>query len=413
MGVGCEACHGPGAAHVDARQRGARGSVGGTAIPSCCSRPAAAATAGVSSARPGRRETPFLDAFEPELFDTDAYYPDGQVHEELYELDLVPVEPHVRRGRALLELPRRPRQRHAQAGQRAVPELPRGPSTRRRRTRITRRQRRRAVHRLSHAGHRLHAARPAPRPLLRPAGSRAHAGARHPERLQPLSRRPRRRLGGRARPGLVSGRRGARAAPRGGDGHRRRAPRRPRQRARRCSRCSRATRDAVRRASAARLLARFPTSSGVTPALLAAMRDPEPLVRTGAAWSIAQRPSLAPDAREVLVAALDDPVLTVRLHAAVGLRERRRRHAAARGRAGARPRRRRVAHQPGARRRHAGGALQPRHRARVQPAAPRRRSASTARRSGSGRAPSRRVTTSPCCWRSRAAPPRPRTSSRR
>src|SRR5262249_17670311 len=79
-------------------------------------------------------------------------------------------------------------------------------------------------------------------------------------------------------------------------------------------------RDPVRRASAARLLARFPTSSGVTPALLAAMHDPDALVRTGAAWSIAQRPTLAPDARDAMVAALDDPVLTVRLNAAVGLR---------------------------------------------------------------------------------------------
>src|SRR5262249_24001829 len=52
--------------------------------------------------------------------------------------------------------------------------------------------------------------------------------------------------------------------------------------------------DPVRRASAARLLARFPTSSGVTPALIGAMHDPQPLVRTGAAWSIAQRPVLAP-----------------------------------------------------------------------------------------------------------------------
>ena len=28
----------------------------------------------------------FLDAFEPELLDSDAYYPDGQVKEELYEV---------------------------------------------------------------------------------------------------------------------------------------------------------------------------------------------------------------------------------------------------------------------------------------------------------------------------------------
>src|SRR5262249_32688151 len=79
--------------------------------------------------------------------------------------------------------------------------------------------------------------------------------------------------------------------------------------------------DAVRRGSAARLLARFPTSSGVTTALLAGLRDPQPLVRTGVAWALAQRPSLTPDTRTGLVAALDDPVLTVRLHAAVGLRD--------------------------------------------------------------------------------------------
>ena len=47
--------------------------------------------------------------------------------------------------------------------------------------------------------------------------------------------------------------------------------------------------DTIRRASAARLLARFPTSTGVTPALLAGVRDPAPLVRTGAAWALAQR----------------------------------------------------------------------------------------------------------------------------
>src|SRR5262249_19824073 len=80
------------------------------------------------------------------------------------------------------------------------------------------------------------------------------------------------------------------------------------------------TGDVVRRASAARPLARFPTGSGVTPALLSALRDSQPLVRTGAAWALAQRPALAPEARDGLIEALDDTVLTVRLHAAVGLR---------------------------------------------------------------------------------------------
>ena len=79
--------------------------------------------------------------------------------------------------------------------------------------------------------------------------------------------------------------------------------------------------DAVHRASAARLLARFPTSSGVTDGLLAALRDPDPLVRGGAAWALAQRPSLSPGVHDALLAALDDPARGVRLNAALGLRD--------------------------------------------------------------------------------------------
>jgi tetratricopeptide (TPR) repeat protein len=80
------------------------------------------------------------------------------------------------------------------------------------------------------------------------------------------------------------------------------------------------TDDAVRRASAARLLAGFPTTTGVTDALVDGMRDPEPLVRAGAAWSLAQRPVLTPDARDEMEKGLMDPVRIVRLHAALGLR---------------------------------------------------------------------------------------------
>jgi tetratricopeptide (TPR) repeat protein len=78
--------------------------------------------------------------------------------------------------------------------------------------------------------------------------------------------------------------------------------------------------DAVRRASAARLLARFPTAEGVSDALRAALADAEPLVRAGAAWALGQREAIAPDVRDGLLRALADPVRVVRLEAAVALR---------------------------------------------------------------------------------------------
>ena len=86
MGVGCEACHGPGAAHVRSAHVGRRRSMGRTRSRAPARGLRRAVTAVASSARRGRPAEPFLDAFEPELFDTDAYYPDGQVREELYEL---------------------------------------------------------------------------------------------------------------------------------------------------------------------------------------------------------------------------------------------------------------------------------------------------------------------------------------
>src|SRR5437016_1013409 len=53
-----------------------------------------------------------------------------------------------------------------------------------------------------------------------------------------------------------------------------------------------------------------------TPALLAALHDPEPLVRAAAAWALAQRSALTPDARAGLVDALGDGIRLVRLSAA-------------------------------------------------------------------------------------------------
>jgi tetratricopeptide (TPR) repeat protein len=79
-------------------------------------------------------------------------------------------------------------------------------------------------------------------------------------------------------------------------------------------------RDGVRRGSAARLLSHFPTSTGVTPALVGGLRDTQPLVRAGSAWALGQRPLLTPDVRSALETALTDPIRIVRLHAVLALR---------------------------------------------------------------------------------------------
>ena len=172
------------------RAQRAAARIRGRARPrSCCSPPAAAATAGASSARRGRRATSFLDAFEPELFDTDAYYPDGQVHEELYELVSFQSSRMYAEGvrcwnchdghadgtlKPGNELCRTCHDQHYEdeththhpagsAGAQCIA--------------------------LSHAGHGLHAARSASRPLLQASRPRADRGAGRAERLQSVSHR--------------------------------------------------------------------------------------------------------------------------------------------------------------------------------------------------------------------------------
>jgi tetratricopeptide (TPR) repeat protein len=80
-------------------------------------------------------------------------------------------------------------------------------------------------------------------------------------------------------------------------------------------------RNAVWRASAARLLAAFPTTTGVTDALVRAASDADALVRTAATWALGQRGAHAPEIRTALERALSDDVRAVRLHAALALRE--------------------------------------------------------------------------------------------
>jgi tetratricopeptide (TPR) repeat protein len=79
-------------------------------------------------------------------------------------------------------------------------------------------------------------------------------------------------------------------------------------------------RDAVRRASAVRLLGRFPTASGVSTGLRQALADDEPLVRASAARTLSERTHLEPDLQEALLPLLRDDSRIVRQHAAFALR---------------------------------------------------------------------------------------------
>ena len=286
---------------------------------------------------PGTR---FLDAFEPELFDTDAYYPDGQVREELYELVSFQSSRMYAEGVRCWNCHDAPRRRHAEAGQRTCAG------------RVTSRSYEDETHTHHPAGS---AGAPCtgchmpvtvymqrdprhdhsfgvPDPELTVAlgvpnaCNRCHTdrdAAWAAERVRDLVSRRRRARASAARSRSRSPRAGA-ATPTA------------------CPRCSallggagptRASRQ--RRASAGALPHRAraspPRSLAGARAILRRSCGP------GAAWALAQRPSLAPSVRDGMVAALDDPVLTVRLHAAVGLRGDRSRHAARTGRAAPSP----------------------------------------------------------------------------
>jgi Tfp pilus assembly protein PilF len=320
MGVGCEACHGPGAAHVAARSGRAatdpyRAHDPAALLDACASCHSRRVERGPY--QPGEH---FLDGFEPDLPDTDAYYADGQVREELYEVvsfQMSKMFAHdvrcwschdvhgggtLRSGNALClgchastyAEPAHVHHTASSPGAQCVGcHMP-----------IT-------VY-MKHDPRRDHAfTRPDPEATIalgipnacnrchddRPAAWAAElVRTWFPDDAGRTSRRARAATIAQARhgdPASVP----ALLALLAGDA------------------------DAVRRASAARLLARFPTATGVTAGLVTALRDPEPLVRAGSAWALGQRSALEPEVRDGLLGVLEDPVRIVRLQAALGLRD--------------------------------------------------------------------------------------------
>lgn len=322
MGVGCEACHGPSAAHA-ASPSADTTSV--TPIGVDDEDDLMLAACGSCHARrieraPFEPGEPFLDAFEPELLDTDAYYPDGQVKEELYELVSFQMarmhfegvrcwdchDAHTngtkQPGNQLCLTCHEPgydsddHTHHAAdtAGATCVGcHMP-----------VT-------VYMKRDARHDHSFQRPDPELTLElqvpNACNRCHtdhdakwAAAKVQAWFPDGEARKRRRDVARA---IAQGRQSDPAAI---------EPL--------LALLAKDNADAVRRASAARLLARFPTSPGVTEALTTALGDDEGLVRLGATWALAQRQTHPREVELALEQMLVDPRLAVRQQAALALR---------------------------------------------------------------------------------------------
>jgi Flp pilus assembly protein TadD len=319
-GVGCEACHGPGEAHVQARRRGTEGEP--YTPPTDARRVDVCATCHALRREiapgflPGAH---FLDFFEPILLDGDEYYADGQIHQESYEwasflqsrkhqVGITCTDCHDVHSTGL----------HASGNELC-----------------------RRCHDASLAApeHTHHA----------PGSPGAECAACHMPVTVYMARDPRRdhsfllpdpaatdELGvpnpcARCHAERDSAWLAGRVSEWYGESERRAARRRLARMLTRGRRgdpasvpalldCVRDCPDSVWRASAARLLARFGDAEGVAATLETAAASQDALLRLGASWALSELTSNRPETRQALVRNAADSLRAVRLNAAWGLR---------------------------------------------------------------------------------------------
>ena len=235
--VSCEACHGPGSAHAEwaaarpaeAINPGAPASLTAEQMGLVVPFPSIADVAwpidpetGLATRVPPRREGaevetcgrcharrgpivddygfggPLTDSYRVSLLDPGLYHDDGQILDEVYVYGSFVPKPHVSTGGLVQRLPRAAQPEAQQPRQRPVCPLPPCREVRQRRASPSRgKYRGCGLYLMSHAGDDLHGRRPAPGPQLPPATAGPERRLWHPERLQWLSCRRRRPLGGR------------------------------------------------------------------------------------------------------------------------------------------------------------------------------------------------------------------------
>jgi len=91
LGNGCESCHGPGSAHIEAAEHGAQGPAARVFVNGLHTQPEQLDQCGVCHARRVRlREDPaherMLETWRPELLSDGLYFVDGQIKDEVFEI---------------------------------------------------------------------------------------------------------------------------------------------------------------------------------------------------------------------------------------------------------------------------------------------------------------------------------------